>query len=266
MNLELSGKTALVTGSTAGIGVSIATSLFREGAKVIINGRTKERVEQAISLLAAVDPSRKGEIHGIVADLSTPVGIKTLKDSVIHVDILINNLGIFESKPLIDVAEDDWARMFNTNVVSGALVSQHFIQGMRERNWGRIIFIASESAVNIPADMIPYGVSKAAQIALARGLAETTAGTGITVNSVLPGPTYSEGISKFLEELPLDHGQDRAALERDFLAKLRPTSLLKRFATADEVASLVTYVSSPLSSATNGAALRVEGGLLRNIF
>ena len=200
-----------------------------------------------------------------MADLGHNSGVEIVTKNIQYVDILINNLGIYKAQALEDIRESDWREMFDVNVMSGALLSQVYLKFMRQKNWGRIVFIASETGVNIPADMIPYGVSKAAQIALARGLAETTAGSNITVNSVLPGPTYSEGVSQSLANLPLDQTQDRNALERDFLLKLRPTSLLKRFATSEEVANLVTYLASPLSSATNGASLRVDGGLLRNV-
>ena len=264
MNLKLNGKKALVTGSTAGIGLEIARSLFREGAKVIVNGRTQARVDDAVREVQSLDPTRRDDVLGIVADLGSQAGVEALVRKVSEVDVLVNNLGVYKAQPLEDIREADWKHMFDVNVMSGAVLSQTYLKGMRARDWGRILFIASEAGVNIPADMIPYGVSKAAQIALARGLAETTAGTGVTVNSVLPGPTYSEGINQFLENLPLDQGQDRVALEKEFLLKLRPTSLLRRFATAEEVANMVTYLASPLSSATNGAAVRVEGGLLRN--
>lgn len=258
MDLQLHGKTALVTGSTAGIGLAIAQSLAREGAKVIVNGRTPARVD------AAVDEVGHGA-RGIVADLSTPAGRGRLLAEVPQVDILVNNLGFFEAHALDDVRDDDWQRFFDFNVVSGAVLSQHYLRGMRRNNWGRVLFVASETGVNIPPDMIPYGVSKAAQIALSRGLAETTAGTGVTVNAILPGPTRSEGVEKFLASLPMSSADDsREEVAAKFLLELRPTSLLRRFASADEVATMATYLVSPLASATNGAALRVEGGLLRN--
>jgi NAD(P)-dependent dehydrogenase (short-subunit alcohol dehydrogenase family) len=260
MNLELTGKTALVTASTGGIGLAITKALHREGAEVIVNGRTGARVSDAIGRI------KEGEsrVSGIAADLTTREGMAKVLESVPRVDILVNNLGVYEAKPLEALKDDDWLKMFETNVLTGARISPFYLKGMKDRNWGRILFIASEAGVNIPADMMPYGVSKAAQIALARGLAETTVGTGVTVNSVLPGPTYSEGINSFLDSVVKDSG-DRAESEREFLKKARPTSLIQRFATAEEVANLVVYLASPLSSATNGAALRVEGGLLRGI-
>jgi len=257
MDLRLQGKTALITGSTAGIGLAIASTLQEEGAAVIINGRTRQRIDQSLAKLG-------NGATGIVADLTTKEGREVLYQQVRHVDILVNNLGIFESKALTDVAEEDWSKFFDVNVVSGAVLSKHYFAAMRNKNWGRVIFIASEAGINVPADMIPYGVSKAAQTALARGLAETTAGTGITVNTVLPGPTRSEGVDRFLASLDFGNSGDEG--ERQFLRKLRPTSLLGRFAEAKEVATLVAYLASPLASATNGAALRVEGGLLRNVF
>ncbi len=261
MNLQLHNKTALVTGSTAGIGYSIAESLLKEGATVIINGRTQERVDAAIESLKKQNPSFNAK--GFVGDLSDSNTRLHLTQEIKEIDILINNLGVYEAKQLSDIHEKDWTRMFETNVLSGAALSQFYLKKMKEKNWGRIIFIASEAGVNIPEDMIHYGVSKAAQIALSRGLAETTKGTNVTVNSILPGPTLSEGVSTFLSNVIKDPNADREAVLKQFIEKLRPTSLIQRFATSEEVASLVTYISSPLSSATNGAALRVEGGLLR---
>lgn len=257
MNLELSGKTALVTGSTAGIGYAIAERLLKEGASVIVNGRTHERVDAAVR--------RLGLAKGFVGDLSREADRKRLIEQFPQVEILINNLGIYESRSLNDIQEGDWNRLFDINVVSGARLSQFYLEGMRARNWGRIVFIASETGVNIPEDMIHYGVSKAAQIALARGLAETTKGTGITVNSVLPGPTLSEGVTNYLAAALKESKADADDLKKEFIQSMRPTSLLQRFATSEEVANLVTYISSPLASATNGASLRVEGGLLRNV-
>lgn len=252
MELQLRDKVALVTGSTAGIGLAIAKSLDAEGAKVIVNGRTEERVESAKRNLGP-------RAQGVVADLSTESGAEKLMREIPKVDILINNFGVFEAKEASALSREDFEEMFTLNVLSGVSLSQKYLPQMLAQDWGRIVFIASETGANIPKDMIHYGVSKAAQIALARGLAETTAGTQVTVNSILPGPTLSEGVEKFLASLPTTNREE-------FIEKLRPTSLLKRFATAEEVANLVTYVASPRSSATNGASLRVEGGLLRGIF
>jgi NAD(P)-dependent dehydrogenase (short-subunit alcohol dehydrogenase family) len=261
VNLELKGKTAIVTASTAGIGLAIARELHQEGARVIVNGRTEARVSEAVALITQ---GHDGPAPlGVAADLSTEAGIARLRERVPQADILINNLGIYEAKALAEISRDDWSRMFDVNVVSGARLTQAYLPGMLERDWGRVVFISSETAVNVAPDMIHYGVSKAAQVALSRGIAETTAGTGVTVNSVLPGPTYSEGISRFLADVVGDR-KDRAAAEWEFLQTLRPTTLLRRFARAEEVSALVAYLSSPRSSATNGAALRVEGGLLRN--
>jgi len=263
MDLQLTGKKALVTGSTAGIGFSIAELLLTEGATVYINGRTQQRVDQALEELNAKIESK--ELHGIVSDLSTAEGANRLIKEVPEVDILINNVGIYEPKPFDQITDDDWLNIFQVNVMSGIRLSRHYIGGMKKRDWGRIIFISSESGVNIPVEMIHYGFSKTAQLAIARGLAETTAGTKVTVNSILPGPTASEGVDQFVENMAKRGNTDRSSVEKDFFEKIRPTSLLKRFATAKEVANLVVYVASPLSSATNGAALRVDGGVIRSI-
>lgn len=251
MSNGLAGKTALVTGSTAGIGLAIAAALRDDGARVIVNGRTAARVDAAV---AALGGAARG-ITGIAADLATTAGREALYAAVERVDVLINNLGVYAAAALDDVTEDDYVKFFNVNVVSSAALSKHYLRGMRAQGWGRIVMIASETGVNVPPDMIPYGVSKAAQIALGRGLAETTAGTAITVNTVLPGPTKSEGIKSFLT------GVDELA----FIQQLRPTSLIRRFAEPEEVAALVAYLAGPKASATNGAAIRVEGGLLRGV-
>lgn len=267
MDLKLKGKRVLITGSTAGIGFAIAQTFYAEGADVIVNGRTAERVEHALALLRETPtPQAQGRLWGIAADLSTQEGFSTLVAEHKVVDILVNNLGIFNAKSLADIRDEDFADMFRVNVLSGARLTQHYLPQMTAAGWGRVVFIASEAGVNIPPDMIPYGVSKAAQMALARGFAETTAGTGVTINSVLPGPTYSEGINHFLADVFNGQTKPRSELEKDFIKQLRPTSLLQRFATAEEVASMVAYVASPLAAATNGAALRVEGGLLRHAF
>jgi len=266
MKLKLNGKTALVTASTAGIGLAIARQLYVEGARVIVNGRTQTRVDEALRLVREEKAADGAEALGFAADLASPEGQAALLKAFPKVDILVNNLGVYESKAAAEITAADWNRMFTVNVLSGALLSQAYLQGMRANDWGRIIFVASESGVMIPPDMIHYGVSKAAQIALGRGLAETTAGTGVTVNSVLPGPTLSEGIGHFLEQSLGAKGADRAVIEKEFIAKNRPTSLLRRFIKAEEVASLVAYLASPLAAATNGASVRVEGGLVRSPF
>lgn len=261
MDLQLHGKRALVTGSTAGIGLAIATALAREGADVVVNGRTEARVADAV---AKIRMATNGSVSGIVADAGTPAGTSNLIAQLADVDVLVNNLGIFEPKPFEDIADKDWLHVFEVNVLSGVRLSRAFLPGMLRRNWGRIVFISSESAFQIPAEMIHYGVTKSAQVSLARGLAETTAGTGVTVNSVLPGPTRSEGVEDFVEKL--SGGKSFGDFEREFFAAVRPTSLLKRFETVEEVAAVVAFVCSPLASAINGAAVRAEGGVLKSAF
>ena len=263
MDLQLQGKRALVTGSTAGIGLAVARGLAKEGAGVIINGRTAKRVDQAIAALKRAGIS--GKVEGLAADLGTAGGTRTAIERFPEVDILVNNLGIFEAKLFEDIPDADWLRFFEVNILSGVRLSRHYLPGMKKRNWGRIVFISSESAIQIPAEMIHYGMTKTAQLAIARGLAETTAGTNVTVNSVLPGPTASEGVNTFVEELARDQKTTRREVEKQFFQNLRPTSLLKRMAEPEEVANLVTFVCSPLSSATNGAALRADGGVVRSI-
>ncbi|HEY4444451.1 MAG TPA: SDR family oxidoreductase [Steroidobacteraceae bacterium] len=263
MDLKLAKKIALVTGSTAGIGNAIAASLAREGATVIVNGRTAAAVDGAV---AAMKSETDGDVIGFAGDLAVGSVADTLVQRHPVVDILVNNLGIFEVKPFEEISDADWQRFFDVNVLSGARLSRLYLPSMRKRNWGRIIFISSESGYHIPAEMIHYGMTKAAQIAVARGLAETTAGTGITVNTVLPGPTRSRGVGDFVAEMAAKSGQSAETVERDFFKTARPTSLLQRFATPEEVAVMVTYVASPLSSATNGAALRVDGGTIKTAF
>jgi NAD(P)-dependent dehydrogenase (short-subunit alcohol dehydrogenase family) len=264
MDLQLNGRTALITGSTAGIGFAIAKILAEEGAQVIVNGRTDERVLDAQGRIAAEAP--KSQIRGVAADLSTSDGASKIIETCPQVDILVNNVGIFEPRAFEETSDADWLKFLEVNVLSGARLSRHYLPQMKERNWGRIVFISSESAVNIPAEMIHYGVTKTAQVALARGLAETTIGTGVTVNSVLPGPTRSEGVGTFLQQLAQERRITLEEMEKLFFEKARPSSLIKRFIQPEEVASLVAYVCSPLSAATNGAALRVEGGVVQSIF
>lgn len=263
MDLQLDGKTALVTGSTLGIGYAIARALSQEGARVVVNGRSDARVTEAVAKLRAEVSG--GEVTGVAADLGTAEGVARLVASQREVDILVNNLGIFEPKAFEEITDADWMRFFEVNVMSGVRLSRHYLPGMKRRNWGRVVFISSESAINIPAEMIHYGMTKSAQISVARGLAETTAGTAVTVNSVLPGPTASEGVAGFVDQLAKDQGVSVEDVEREFFQSTRPSSLLKRFIRPDEVASLVAYVCSPLASATNGAALRVEGGCVRSM-
>ena len=262
MNLELADKLALVSGSTKGIGLAIATSLAREGARVIVNGRTVAGVTAAAAAIQAAVPAAR--LEPFAADLADEAGVAALAKHFPTLDILVNNLGIFEPKPFDQIPDADWRRFFEVNVLSGVRLSRAYFPGMLQRNWGRIIFISSESALQIPAEMIHYGMTKTAQIAVARGLAELTAGTGVTVNSVLPGPTRSDGVDEFVKQL--SGGRPFADFEKEFFEKVRPTSLLRRFATPEEVANLVTYVASPRSAATNGAALRVDGGVVRSAF
>lgn len=263
MDLKLQDKSALVSGSTAGIGFAIAQALTQEGASVTISGRSEQRVTQAINKIQQSNPSAK--ISGVVADLATREGTEQLFQQVPTIDILVNNLGLYEPKAFSDISDEDWFNIFEANVLSGVRLSRHYLPSMQERDWGRIIFISSESAVQIPVEMIHYGMTKTAQLAISRGLAETTAGTGITVNAVLPGPTRSEGVEGFLEQIANERNVDVATVETEFFQSLRPTSLLKRFATTEEVAAMVVYLCSPLASATNGAALRVDGGVVRSI-
>src|SRR5271167_2126886 len=263
MDLQLTQKTALITGSTAGIGNAIAASLAREGASVIVTGRTPAAVAAAV---AAMKSASGGEVVGFSGDLSQAAVAEELVHMHPQVDILVNNLGIFEVKPFEEISDADWQRFFDVNVLSGARLSRLYLPSMRKRNWGRIIFISSESGYHIPAEMIHYGMTKAAQIAVARGLAETTVGTGVTVNSVLPGPTRSRGVGDFVAAMAAKSGKSAQTVEGEFFKTARPTSLLQRFATPEEVAAMVTYVASPLSAATNGAALRVDGGVVRSAY
>lgn len=261
MDLQLENKIALVSGSTAGIGRAIAAGLAQEGATVIVNGRTLERVEAAIASIQA--ETVHGKLLGLSADLSRPEGVAQAIQQHPEVDIIVNNLGIYEPKPFEEISDQDWLSIFEVNVMSGVRLSRAYLPYLRDRNWGRIIFISSESAVQIPEEMIHYGMTKMAQIAIARGLAETTASTGITVNSVLAGPTLSEGVEEFVAKMAASQGKDASKVEQEFFQTARPTSLLQRFATPTEVANLVTYLASPLSAATNGAPLRVEGGVIK---
>jgi len=263
MNYHLEGKLSLVTGSTAGIGLAIATSLAGEGAEVIVNGRTDDRVAEAIEKIRAIHPQAK--LKAFAGDLSQKEQVTEVDARFQDIAILVNNLGVYAPKPFQKLTDEEWYAIIETNFFSGLRLSRTFLPGMLNRNWGRIIFISSESAVNIPTEMIHYGVTKTMQVSLARGLAETTKGTGVTVNSVLPGPTRSEGVEEFVRNMATQEGKSPEQMEKDFFQHARPSSLLQRFATVEEVAHMVTYVASPLSSATNGAALRVEGGLLRSI-
>ncbi len=264
MNIDLSGKTALVTGSTAGIGHAIGKGLAAAGAEVVLNGRTKAKVDAAVAALAKAVPGG-GKIRGAAADVSTAAGCKALLAALPEVDILINNAGIFEPKGFFDIPDEDWSRFFEVNVMSGVRLARAYMPGMLKRNWGRIVFISSESALNIPTEMIHYGMTKTAQLAISRGLAEMTRGTAVTVNSVLPGPTMSEGVETFVKDLAKQNGQSMEEAAANFVKQHRPTSLVQRFASVDEIANMVVYVSSKEASVTNGAALRAEGGIIQTI-
>jgi NAD(P)-dependent dehydrogenase (short-subunit alcohol dehydrogenase family) len=263
MDLGLTGKRALVTGSTAGIGYATAEALAREGAHVIVNGRTATRVDAAVARLRkAVSLAR---IDGVAADVSGAEGCARIIAAHPDLDVLVNNMGIFEPRAFEEITDHDWLRFFQSNVMSGIRLSRHYVGGMRRRNWGRIVFVSSESGLQIPVEMIHYGVTKTAQLAVARGLAEALAGSNVTVNSVLPGPTASEGVGEFVTRLAASSGRSATQVEQEFFQSARPSSILKRFATPAEVASLITYVCSAPASATTGAALRVDGGVVRSI-
>lgn len=263
MDLQLKDRLALVSGSTAGIGYAIAEALAKEGAQVIVNGRSEDAVANAIS---RIQHSTGNTAYGFAGDLSNATVAEALAQKYPGIEILVNNLGIFEPVPFEQISDADWIRFFDVNVVSGVRLARLCLPAMKRANWGRIIFISSESAVQIPAEMIHYGTSKTAQLAVSRGLAESLANTGITVNCILPGPTKSRGVEDFVETLAKEEGKSFEAFEKEFFEKVRPTSLIKRFATPEEVASLVAYVASPLASATTGAALRVDGGVTKSAF
>ena len=263
MKIDLTGKTALVTGSTAGIGLAIAKGLAGTGAEVVVNGRSQAKVDAAIAAIGKAIPGAK--VKGVAADVSTADGCKALVAALPDVDILINNAGIFEPKGFFDIPDEDWTRFFDVNVMSGVRLARAYMQGMLKRNWGRIVFISSESGLNIPSEMIHYGMSKTAQLAISRGLAELTKGTAVTVNSVLPGPTMSEGVETFVKDLAKQNGQSLDEAASNFVKQHRSTSLIQRFASVDEIANMVVFVSSKEASVTNGAALRAEGGIVQTI-
>jgi NAD(P)-dependent dehydrogenase (short-subunit alcohol dehydrogenase family) len=260
MKIDLSGKTALVTGSTAGIGYGIAKGLAATGATVVINGRSQDKVDAAVKKLTAEVSGSK--VRGIAADVATAAGCKSLIAAQPDVDILVNNTGIYGAKDFFDISDEDWTRIYETNVMSGVRLSRAYMKGMLKRNWGRIVFISSESGLNIPIEMIDYGMTKTAQLAISRGLALLTRGTAVTVNSVLPGPTMSAGADAFVKDLARQKGQSEQDAATSFIRENRPTSLLQRFASVEEVANMVVYVASKEASATNGAALRVDGGVV----
>jgi NAD(P)-dependent dehydrogenase (short-subunit alcohol dehydrogenase family) len=270
MDLQLTNKKALVTGSTAGIGFAIASLFAEEGASVVVSGRSQQRVEEAVQRIRTGErrgvspPWEPAQVTGVAADLGTKEGVNLLIRDVPRVDILVNSLGIFEPKPFVEITDEDWLRFFEVNVLSGVRLSRFYLPQMLKKNWGRVVFISSESAINTPVEMVHYGVTKTAQLALARGLAESTAGTAVTVNSVMPGPTRSEGVERMVQDVA-GQGTDAASFEAEFFRTVRPSSLLKRFETPEEVAAMVVYVCSPRASATNGSALRVDGGVVRSI-
>jgi NAD(P)-dependent dehydrogenase (short-subunit alcohol dehydrogenase family) len=263
MKIDLSNKQAVVTGSTLGIGFAIAKGLAACGARVVINGRSEAAVKKAMDRLKAEVAG--AQVEGVAADLATAAGVEKFLKAVPQTDILVNNLGIFEPKPFEEIGDDDWQRFFDTNVMSGVRLSRAYVAGMRKKNWGRIVFISSESGLNIPAEMVHYGMTKTAQLAISRGLAASLAGTGVTVNSVLPGPTLSEGVATMFATIAKKQGVSQAEVEKEFIATHRPSSIIKRLATVDEVANMVVYVCSPQASATTGAALRVDGGVVSTI-
>jgi NAD(P)-dependent dehydrogenase (short-subunit alcohol dehydrogenase family) len=263
MKIDLSNKRAVVTGSTLGIGFAIAKGLAECGASVVVNGRSEAAVAKAKERLAAEVGGAKGE--GVAADLGTAAGVEKFIALVPETDILVNNLGIFEPKPFEEIPDADWQRFFDTNVMSGIRLSRAYVPGMRKKNWGRVVFISSESGLNIPVEMVHYGMTKTAQLAVSRGLAASLAGTGVTVNAVLPGPTRSEGVADFFGKMAKEAGVSQAEMEKQFIAEHRPSSILRRLATPDEVANMVVYVCSPQASATTGAALRVDGGVVSTI-
>ena|ERR1700682_2088544 len=263
MDLELGDKLAFVSGSTAGIGLAIASRLAREGAEVVINGRTEERVRTAVAQIKK--GARDANVRGIAADLGSAKGCNEVVRELARVDILVNNVGIFDPKPFEEITDEEWERFFAVNVMSGVRLSRAYLPQMKEKNWGRIVFISSESGLQIPAEMIHYGTTKTAQLAIARGLAETCQGTAVTVNSVLPGPTASEGVGEFVSSLAAQNKITREEFEKEFFKSARPSSILKRFIEPDEIANVVAFVCSPLAAAINGSAVRADGGVVRSI-
>lgn len=261
MDFGLKDKVALVTGSTTGIGFAIAKALAQEGATVYINGRSKERVQAAID---KINPA-EGKLLPAPFDLAGGGGSNRLIEAIPSLDILINNLGIYEVKPFEEITDEDWLRFFNINVLSNIRLCRHYFPLMKLKNWGRIIFISSESGVNIPLEMIHYGMTKTAQLAIARGLAEMTVGTGVTVNAILPGPTFSEGVAQFVAEMAKTKNVTPSEVEKDFFKTVRPSSLIQRFATVDEVGAFAAFICSKHAGAINGAPLRVDGGVIRSI-
>jgi NAD(P)-dependent dehydrogenase (short-subunit alcohol dehydrogenase family) len=264
MDLGLLDKIAVVSGSTAGIGFAIAAALAAEGAKVVVNGRTQARVDVA---LRSIQQRVSGaDLRGVPADLGTAAGVETFLRQVPAADVLVNNLGIFEPKPFLEISDADWLRFFEVNVLSGVRLARAYLPGMLKKNWGRVIFISSESAQHVPTEMVHYGMTKTAQVAIARGLAQSAAGTGVTVNSILAGPTASEGVGTFLDSMAKQQSVSTKEIEKWFFSNVRPTSLLKRFETPEEVAAVVAFTASTQAAAINGAAVRAEGGVVQSIF
>jgi NAD(P)-dependent dehydrogenase (short-subunit alcohol dehydrogenase family) len=263
MDLGLASKSVLITGSTAGIGYAAARLFAREGARVTINGRTKERIDGALGTLR--QEVGNAQVAGIAADVGTARGCQTLIDQLPDVDVLVNCAGIFAPRAFEEITDAEWQQFFEVNVMSGVRLSRHYVRGMRARNWGRILFVSSESGLQIPAEMVHYGMTKTAQLAIARGLAETVRGTGITVNAVLPGPTASEGVTTFVKDLAAHQKLTPAEMEKQFFATARPSSLLGRFETPDEIAAMIVYLASTVASGTTGASVRVDGGVVRSI-
>jgi NAD(P)-dependent dehydrogenase (short-subunit alcohol dehydrogenase family) len=264
MDLQINGKTAVVSGSTVGIGFAIAAALAAEGAQVVVNGRTEARVTAALNSIR--QRVKNADVRGIAADLGTAQGVAAFLQQAPEADILVNNLGICEPKPFLEIPDSRWLRFFEVNVLSGVRLSRHYLPGMLRKNWGRVIFISSESAQQIPAEMVHYGMTKTAQVAIARGLAESVAGTGVTVNSILAGPTASEGVGDFVEGMAKQQGMTKAEIEKQFFSTVRPSSLLKRFETPEEVAAVVAFIAGTQATAINGSAVRADGGVIRSIF
>ena len=263
MNLQLNNKKVFISGSTAGIGYAIAKAFAQEGAVVYLNGRSADRVAEAVNKI--LTETKGAQVHGIVADLMTDEGFEKTSRELPEVDILVNNLGLFEPVDFFESKDEDWLKLFNINVMSGVRLSRYYMLKMLEKNWGRVVFISSESGLQIPTEMIHYGMSKTAQLSLTNGLAQLTKGTGVTVNAVLPGPTFSEGAERFFGELAEQRGATLQAVEQQFFSETRPLSLLQRFITPEEIASTVAFLSSPLAAATNGAAIRADGGILKGL-
>ncbi len=263
MKIDLTGKTAIVTGSTEGIGYATALGLAQSGAEVVVNGRKQEKVDQAVAKLKASAPDAK--FKAVAADVSTAKGCAAIFEAVPRADILVNNAGIFEVKPFFEIPDEEWEHYFQTNVMSGVRLSRAYLKGMMERNWGRIVFLSSESGINIPTEMLHYGFTRTAVLGISRGLAKLAHGTGVTVNAVLPGPTLSEGVGHMIEIMAKESGKPIAQVEKEFVPTIRPTSIIERIATVEEVANMIVYACSLQASATTGAALRVDGGVVESI-